>query len=46
MRKLIPENADPHVQRETSRLTRGIKAAEEMVSVGVERVTDIGTTVV
>lgn len=46
MRKLIPENADPHIQRETSRLTRGIKAAEEMVSVGVERVTDIGTTVV
>jgi len=46
MRKLIPENADPHIQRETSRLTRGIKAAEEMVTVGVERVTDIGTTVV
>jgi phage terminase large subunit len=46
MRKLIPENADPHVQRETSRLTRGIKAAEEMVSVGVERAIDIGTTVV
>jgi len=46
MRKLIPENADPHISRETSRLTRGIKAAEELVSVGVEKSVDIGTTVV
>ena len=46
MPKQIPENADPHISRETSRLTRGIKAAEELVSVGVEKSVDIGTTVV
>lgn len=46
MPKQIPENADPHISRETSRLTRGIKAAEELVSIGVEKSVDIGTTVV
>lgn len=45
-RLLIPDNAEFHVTREANRLTKGIEAAEQMVTMGVEKKIDIGTTVV
>jgi phage terminase large subunit len=42
----IPENAEPHINRETYRQKRGIQAAEEMVSIGVEKDINIDTTIV
>jgi phage terminase large subunit len=44
--KQIPENAEPHILRETHRQKRGLQAAEELVSIGVEKDINIETTVV